>query len=148
MSPAPLPSMHERCETVIHDQHGAVVVRMALQEYTIYQPDGSSSTLKRSENILLSDGSAWNLAMLLGSAPRYVAACPICRDPRRTAFGTETPTHGLTLQSTGQACHDCGSFLCPKHLVRSVDGQPRCWRCHRWARLKRILMHMFFKRED
>jgi len=147
----PIPGRNKQIVNVVRDRHGRVILRMGVEETTVFQPDGSVTTSRDSENIQLVDGSVYNPAMSMGAKPvMLIAVCEDCRSPR-TLF--ERASHGLCSREAGHVCPDCGRFVCPKHAKNGLsDGQVRCRRCAaRFIRRKRVvgvLKWLFFKSED
>lgn len=144
MPPAnPQPQIVESVETVILDQNGDELLRIAAREITILQPGSNDVTkTKIHENIVLVDGTNWNAAMLFSQPPVHIAACRICRDPPWTFPCRERPSHGL-MRLTKPVC-PCGQLCCPRHLRRCSDGRSRCLRCTRKFFWKSLLLNLFY----
>lgn len=144
----PLGSMRREVYSVIRDRRGMVILSLGMTDVTIRGANNQTSRQRLNDNIQLVCGAIYNPAMSMGQDPvMLISVCEPCRAPRTSFFDAHVPCHGLCSAEAGAHCRDCGEFLCPRHTVRGRNGQARCERCFRRARLRRLLRNVFFKRE-
>ena len=135
-----------KTDTIIYDANGDEVIRLTMEEITIWHPDGTIEVYKHHDNINLADGSSWNVNMLFAKPPVYLGVCDLCRHKPPYTFPFRTkPSCGLVRLTKAKLC-SCGALTCPKHHRRCRDGTWRCTRCARCHTLKMFCMRLFFVR--
>lgn len=119
-------------ETVVRDGDEEIA-RFTATEMTLRHPDGKIEHSRLHENLILSDGTSFNAAMMFAQPPVQIGVCRLCRRPPYTFPVRDRPTHGLVRLTRAKTCahRHCGSLCCPKHRTRCSDGQYRCTRCAR-----------------
>ena len=130
-------TVNNHIETSFMDQSGRELSKLHYKEEMVKNQDGSITSYKQAQNVILSTGEAYNASLSVGSNPVMLAGlCAFCGDSLSNAR--------LLLP-----CCACGKPTCPAHRRKSkYDKGYRCLKCHgrhKWAmRLKPI----FYKRVE
>ncbi len=115
-SPSLNPSMNRQTRTVIRDSKGNVILEIGLSEAMIFNPDGTMTKQRISENIVLACGAVFNPAMAMGQDPvMLIGVCDRC--------------HRLCSKEGGHRCDECDAFLCPSDARKADNGGWRCASC-------------------
>jgi len=133
-------------DTIVRDVDGNEIARFGAHEWTLWHPDGTIEHRKHHENIVLVDGTSWNVSMLLGQNPVQIGACQLCRQPPFRIGRRDRPTHGLVRLTRAKTCCDCGALCCPKHRRRCPDGRFRCTTCARRRSMWDFFIGILFAR--
>ncbi len=114
-----------------------------FSELTEEQDDGALSSVRTIRAEECADGE------LMATVPRprdAWVACHECRNPTRSLFRREVPSHGILRKHNAHQC-TCGRYFCPRHSTKGSDGIWRCRPCARKAALRSFLAAIFLKTE-
>ncbi|MGD2111548.1 MAG: hypothetical protein PVI86_19400 [Phycisphaerae bacterium] len=133
-------------DSVIRDKNGEEILRIGAGEFTICYPDGRIERHKVSTNIILTDGTNFNVGMMYANPPVQVGVCSLCRHPPYSFPIRQAASHGLVRLTRARTC-TCGTLCCVRHCKLCTDGRFRCLRCARKWSWKEVISRVFFAKE-
>ena len=133
-------------DSVIRDGNGEEILRIGASEFTVRAGDGSVRRHKVSENIVLADGTNFNVGMMYTNPPIQIGVCSLCRRPPYSFPFRDARSHGLVRLTRARTC-TCGALCCMKHCKLCSDNRFRCLRCVRRWSWKEAILCVFFAKE-